>query len=849
MAKAETDTSAPAPAGRKDRSGAGWTVIRARLALAFGTLLVLIVTLGAVAIRQLDTVSAVTDEMRRVALPKLIALQNIDTSLSTHAILARSRIETRDFRKVAQIERDMREVREGLSMFLAEFQSLRLSAAEAATVAALRKDWDTHLATLDEVFFLLEQGELSRANLLFEEEASVAVIDAGHSVDLLMTGTEKEARAIAAVADTRYRQARFVTAGTILLGIAATVVAMLWASRSITRPLLQISAAMRRITHIDTPQDAPDLPQRMDEIEILSDAATAFRDSVLATRALAADLELQRSLLDTTVRNMPVGLCMFDTKEELVVANPVFRSLYELDDWRFFPGTPQARILEHISKRLEDDDRDGPLDADMRMAEIAEARQPKSATWRLTNGRTVATRTQPTPDGWMMIAEDISERVAAEENIRHLARHDALTGLPNRRTFSEEIDAVLAAADPSRPSAVMFIDLDRFKWVNDTLGHPVGDALLKQVAGRLQWAVGDHDTLARFGGDEFAVIQRDCRQPEGAQALGDRIIDLLSTPFEIDGNEVRIGGSVGIALAPGDGACAEEVLKNADVALYCVKAAGKGHCQFYRPEMRDHEQAKLQLERDLRQALSDDVFTMHYQPIYDIRTGKICAAEALLRWKHPTHGMVPPAEFVPMAEELGLMSDLGQRVLDLACTEAATWPDHIRLAVNIAPAQFTRNDVLKDILTALDRSGLPPERLEVDITESVLVERSERTLDILAELHALGVRVALDDFGTGYSSLHYLRAFPFDKVKIDVSFVRKLNHDPNAYSIVRAICALCASLDIDVTAEGIETAEQLETVALDGCREAQGFYLGHPAPAAVMRRQAAGLPRMRSAAS
>jgi len=379
--------------------------------------------------------------------------------------------------------------------------------------------------------------------------------------------------------------------------------------------------------------------------------------------------------------------------------------------------------------------------------------------------------------------------------------------------------------------AVLFLDLDRFKSVNDTLGHPVGDALLCAVTERLQMVVRGVDTVARLGGDEFAVVQMNARKAEATDLAG-RIIETLSEPFEVLGHQVLIGTSVGIATAPIDGKEPDQLLRNADMALYRAKAQGRGNYHFFQPEMDAQLQARHSLEQDLRKALIAEQFELHYQPLIDLAGDEVTGFEALLRWNHPERGMIGPDDFIPIAEEIGMIVPLGEWVVKQACRDAATWPEKLSVAVNLSAAQF-RNPLLPlSMVSALAAPGLSAKRLELEITETVLLQDDRAVLDALHQIRQLGVRICMDDFGTGYSSLSYLRSFPFDKIKIDRSFIRELGNDNDCLAIVRAVTRLGSSLGMTTTAEGVETKEQLEILRAEGCTQGQGFYFSHPIPAA-----------------
>jgi len=431
----------------------------------------------------------------------------------------------------------------------------------------------------------------------------------------------------------------------------------------------------------------------------------------------------------------------------------------------------------------------------------------------------------------LIAAVDITERKRAEARVAFMAHHDALTSLPNRVLLRMHMEEMLVRARRNGLGvATLCIDLDNFKAVNDTLGHPFGDLLLQEVAARLRSTLGEHDMVSRLGGDEFAVLHPDVDTPTEAGALAERIIDVISAPYSLDGHQVTIGASVGIAFAPVDADDADRLLKNADMALYRAKGDGKGACRFFEAEMDARLQARRRLEIDLRNAVAAEALEVHYQPLIALDRRKVSGFEALLRWRHPEHGMVPPSDFVPVAEETGLIGAIGAFVLRRACADAAKWPDPVTVAVNLSPLQFRNGALLQTVKDALERAALPPRRLELEITETVLLDRSDHVLATLHALRALGVRISMDDFGTGYSSLSYLRSFPFDKLKIDRSFVRDLGSNADSQAIVRAIIGLGESLGIAITAEGVENEADLACLEEEGCKEAQGFLFSRARP-------------------
>ena len=463
--------------------------------------------------------------------------------------------------------------------------------------------------------------------------------------------------------------------------------------------------------------------------------------------------------------------------------------------------------------------------------------KPGSLVERLTDGRSIAITHRPMPDGGFVATfEDITERLLAEERIRHLARHDALTGLLNRVAFYEQIETVLSHLRRSETMAVLSLDLDHFKSVNDTLGHPIGDLLLQAAAERMRSCVRDEDIVARLGGDEFAIVQVPSAQPSSITSLATRLIEVIGAPYDLGGHQVVVGVSVGVTVAPGEGTEPDVLMKNADLALYRAKADGGGIYRFFEIGMDARMQARRILELDLRKAIVNGEFELFYQPIIDVETGAITSCEALIRWNHPERGVIAPMDFIPVAEETGLIVPLGEWVVRQACAEAARWPKHVTVAVNLSPAQFKSRNLVPTVISALATSGLSAGRLELEITELVLMQENEGAVATLHQLRDLGIRIAMDDFGTGYSSLGYLRSFPFDRIKIDQSFIRDLPGKEDSLAIVRAVVGLSSSLGIKTTAEGVETKEQLASLTSEGCNEFQGFLFSQPRPAAEVER-------------
>jgi diguanylate cyclase (GGDEF)-like protein len=453
-----------------------------------------------------------------------------------------------------------------------------------------------------------------------------------------------------------------------------------------------------------------------------------------------------------------------------------------------------------------------------------------------SDGRLVEVRNVPVPSGgWLATHEDVTDRIRAEEKIAHLAHYDALTDLPNRVMMQTHLETRLTELASGRSFALVYIDIDEFKYVNDTLGHQAGDELLRQVALRLSSAVGPKDLVARLGGDEFAIIKMDVSEQHALQALAKNLLAQLRVPVDCKGQKIPIEASIGIAIAPDHGSRSDDLLKSADLAMYAAKADGRRTYRFFTPELNARLKKRRQLELDLRQAVANGELEVHYQPLVDLSSNEVDGCEALLRWRHPEHGMISPAAFIPVAEETGLINEIGEWVLDRACAEAANWPAHIRVAVNVSPVQFRSQTLPLRIASALRAYGLSPHRLEIEVTEAVLIRDDQETLIILEQLRALGVRLALDDFGTGYSSLSYLRRFPFDKIKIDRSFIKDLD-EAEASTIVEAVVKMASACHMTTTAEGVETMTQRNVLRALGCSQMQGYLFSPPISAPELQR-------------
>jgi diguanylate cyclase (GGDEF)-like protein/PAS domain S-box-containing protein len=562
-------------------------------------------------------------------------------------------------------------------------------------------------------------------------------------------------------------------------------------------------------------------------------------EDVTERETLNAELERNNRLLSertsrlqAIIDNFPGGITFLDGDLRCVLANDRAKKLLDLPDRLFADGPPP---LESVFRFNAERGEYGPGNAEAQVAERmvkARVRVAHAFERQRQDGTVIEVRGVPLEDGgFVTIYMDATERHRSQAKIAHMALHDSLTDLPNRALLNERLEHALTCVKRGEIVAVHLLDLDHFKTVNDTMGHPAGDKLLKMVAARLHALVRDTDTIARMGGDEFAILQVAIAQPADATALALRVIEAVSAPYEMDGQQVIIGTSVGIAVGPTDGDRPDQLIRNADLALYRAKGDGRGTYRFFGPEMDAQMQTRRILEHDLRKALTAGQFELYYQPVVNLETDEISGVEALIRWRHPEKGIILPGAFIPVAEEIGFIIPLGEWAIREACEAAKNWPDNVRIAVNLSPIQFKNPGFVQLVVSALAASGLAPDRLELEITETTLLQDSETTLNTLYQLRALGVRIAVDDFGTGYSSLSYLQSFPFDKIKIDRSFVKDIADGVGSLNIVRAVAAMASGLGIETTAEGVETEEQLDTVRAEGCTEMQGFLFSRPLPA------------------
>jgi diguanylate cyclase (GGDEF)-like protein/PAS domain S-box-containing protein len=655
-------------------------------------------------------------------------------------------------------------------------------------------------------------------------------------LDTIFSATDEGVLSLAAIRDAHGRPFDFqivhLNQGAARL-LKRSSVDLMWRRLSTGGNLLCASEVIERLFDIVGGGNAGQF-EIDSEDRCLSLGATAFGDMLSLTVSDVTAIKRRESSFRLLFDNNPMPMWVFDAEStEFIGVNDAAVQHY---------GYSRAAFLQMKLRQIWPEDEWATHS--QALQEIGDIYH-SNRDWRhlkadgseihvLTFGRRVAFDGR---DGYLVAIVDITERRKAEARIAHMAHHDGLTNLPNRDFFRDRLRQALQRSQTAHQRvAVLCVDLDLFKNVNDAFGHPTGDRLLKAVAGRLKDEVRGDNIVARLGGDEFAIVLASNVSPNEVSDFSDRLIRLLSDHYDIDGCELVVGASIGIALSPGDGASCEELMRNADMALYRAKADGGGVHRFFEREMDRQAQKRRDMELDLRRAFANGEFELHYQPLVDIASNQISGFEALLRWQHPEKGMISPAEFIPVAEDIGLIVALGEWVLREACTEAAKWPAGVKVAVNLSPVQFRSRNLVQAVISALAHSGLSPLRLELEITESVFLAETEANLAILHQLRGLGVSISMDDFGTGYSSLSYLRSFPFDKIKIDRSFIKDLAERSDCVAIVRAISGLGRSLNITTTAEGVETIDQLDWLRAEGCNQVQGFLFSAARPAAEVQQ-------------
>ncbi len=696
-----------------------------------------------------------------------------------------------------------------------------LAPAERELIEALARHWHKYSAAANDTLDVGTTDAPMATMMLGGTDDDFQKV--GASLETLSAFVDGQTASIGLALESNAKENQRILAFGGGAGILLSLLVTLMVSGSIVRPIRYVTRAMQQVSS-EKSDLAATYMDRADEVGQMVRAIAAYRDN----------LQTQNLRFDAALNNMPHGLAMFDAERRLVVANRRYAEIYGLGAEHIVAGTPLRRIIEArvasgICVRMTDGDvRD-------RLAPIT---KPWTRIEELSDGRSIVVSGQPMPNGGSVTThEDITERRRAEAQVAHMATHDALTDLPNRVMLRDSLEQAIARVGRGELVALHYIDLDHFKAVNDTLGHLVGDELLKQVAVRLRACVRETDTVARLGGDEFAVIQTALAEADDAALLAQRLRDSVKEPYSIDDHHVVIDTSIGVALSPDDGVSVEELLKSADLAAYAAKASGRGTFRFFEAEMDRRIKLRRLMELDLRHALSNGEFRLLYQPIVSLQTGAVTSFEALIRWQHPVRGLIPPGDFIPVAEELGLIVPIGEWVINRACADAATLAEHIKVAVNLSPIQLSSKGLIEAVTHALARSGLPASRLEFEITESVLMQNTATTLATLHRLRGLGIHFSMDDFGTGYSSLSSLRSFPFDKIKIDRSFVKDIEDQKSSLAIIKGVTSLAHSLNMITTVEGVETAEQLDRIRPLGCAEIQGYLLSPPKSLDEIARQ------------
>ncbi|MCB1488551.1 MAG: EAL domain-containing protein [Bauldia sp.] len=817
--------------------------IRAKLAAAFGLSLGAVVAISIVGVNQLQTFRQFTTELSDAWLPELAAINNVRIAMTEFHQAAARQVDNAIHHTIPRhLEPEYSLLYPGIDQ--AEIMATlarRIESAISSFTDALDTEeehrllgefliaWGEYRSAQAEVTILVDNGKAEQAVNLFNRIAVDTYRNAHDKADEVFTFVASKGKAWAADANSLYRSYLLEAGLAIVLTAFAVIGALVWLTREVSRPLHEISGAMERLVAGDLTAEFVERSDRRDEIGSLIRAVQGYRKSLLSGLELAADAARERDRLEVAVSNLPVALAVFDRENRLVLCNPRYAAMYELPSRLAMTGVTLREICEHriASGAIT------PEGAEARYEEVLGAvlaKKPIHAVRQWTDGRIVDVQVEPLDDGgWLTMQEDITDRRKIQEEIAFLYAHDPLTRLTNREAFKNQMGMALRRG---AAFAVLCLDIDRLREITDAFGVGATDQILKGVAGRLTETCDSSSVLARFAGGEFAVLQLDAAGAGDAEALARRIMESLSRPFEVDGHEATVGASMGIAIAPGDGRDPDQLIQNSYTALHRAKGEGRGSYRFFEPGMDAAVSIRREIERGLRSALANREFELWYQPLIDLRTEQTLGFEALLRWRHPTRGLISPADFILIAEATGLIRPLGAWILQEACNFCARLPPPLRVAVNISAVDFHDAALIVNVRNALEQSGLPASRLELEITETAMLENTERTLAILQGLHALGARIVMDDFGTGYSSLGYLQMFPFDKIKIDRQFIDGVTTKRNSIAIVRAVISIAESMGITTLAEGVETEEQLNWLKAERCVEAQGFFIGHPRPAA-----------------
>jgi diguanylate cyclase len=801
--------------------------IRSKVIAVFTVLLCCVGGLDLIALQHLVAVKAAIADVRDNQVPSVLLLNEMAAETAQFRLLEAKIALTADAGATRDIAAMTAAQEQAIQSFRA-YYPLAGPGVEQQMADATLDRWQAYLTLHDRFIAGMQGGDAAGLTSLYLGEMRAASDSFRSALQPLIRFNIREIREGAelgaAVAESAFRSiiALITVIGLACAGLGWSLI------NGVSVPIARMTDAMRRLAQHDMTTAIPGLG-RGDEIGAMAGAVQVFKEGLIDAARLNAERETARAAELHRLRqfaNATFEGIVIHQHGTIIDANLPFAQMLDHPD----PGALAGRsVVEFVAPDSLDDARDRLRRHAREAGELVMQRADGS---RLPVEVLSRVFDYDGTDTTLSAIRDLSERKRAEERIRQLAYHDALTGLPNRYLLSDRLtQAIELSARTGGQLAVLCLDLDRFKFVNDLFGHEAGDRLLVEVARRLSATVRGMDTVARFGGDEFIVVQAVAEQPHLSAALAGRLIECLSAPYEIDDQHVEIGVSIGIATYPADGDTVSALLKNGDIAMYRAKTGGRGQYQFFAAEMDVQLRTRRALEQDLRQAFARRELELYFQPLFDCAERRLQGFEALLRWIHPVRGAVPPGEFIPIAEESGLIVPLGRWVLEEACSEAARWRGKWSIAVNISPIQFQDPGLADTVAETLAHSGLDPKRLELEVTEGVLIRDADQAMATLTRLRALGVRISLDDFGTGYSSLSYLRRFPFDKLKIDRSFIQDCDTNPEASGIVAAIVALGQCLDIAVVAEGVESESQLRLLAEQHCHQAQGYLLGRPQPA------------------
>jgi diguanylate cyclase (GGDEF)-like protein len=815
--------------------------VRTKLAGAFGLALAVMLILGLLAVMELKTVSRFMTEVAVTWMPRREFISEARLAIAKHHLSVTQAMTAPDRETAGMLSAQLRQVNPTLYRAWEAINRPPRSADEQNNFADFMVAWHSYESALRETGQLLALDDFASAAGLFSREAVPRLDAAAGKIGAMLEKARRQSESVLQRGQSVYRIGLVNLIVGFVVALAFLVAAVWWIARNVTEPILRASRVLNRLSAGDREVDiSKEDGERRDEIGGLFAAVEDYRRSLERGERLKGEAELEKLRFEMAVKNMPLGLSMFDADRRLIICNSRFIEMYGLPPEFARPGTPVRDIVRQSAVRGQVPEHDTEpivegLEAIIRLGTSF------TETINIGNGHQVRIIQHAMEDGgWLSIHEDVTEQKQAEARIAHMIRHDALTGSPNRLLLRETTQEALAAIKGGGRFAMVVFDIDDFKSINDTLGNVVGDRFLKSIADNLRRQLGPGDLLARIGGDAFAIVQRAGDQPAAAARLTQSIAEIVGESFSLEGRPVPARASIGVAIAPKDGGDPDRLLQAAELALHRAKAEGRGRVCFFEPDMDAATRARRDLELDLREALRRGEFELYYQPIARFEGREIVGCEALLRWRNPARGLVMPEAFISVCEETGLIVPIGAWALKQACSDAAGWPEQMRVAVNLSAAQFRSESLLPTVIGALAATGLPARRLELEITESTLLADNQTTLSIVNQLRALGVRIVLDDFGTGYSSLNYLRLFPIDKIKIDRSFVHDLSDDEGSLAIIRAVAGLSSSLGMTTTAEGVETEAQFERLRKEGFTEAQGYLIGRPVTAAELTAFLAG---------